>query len=94
MAWTAQGRGEREPKVQLGWEIVGRMVKRRRVALRWSQRDLQAASGVSQTVISRLENGVLSGLRFARFARLVAAMHGLDLDAPHPPRPHVWDRWN
>ena len=60
------------------------MVKRRRRALGWSQRDLQKESGLAQSAISRLENGKLSGLRFARFARLVAAMNGLDPGAPHP----------
>jgi len=68
-------------------------VKRRRITLRWSQRDLERVSGVDQTVISRLENGVLSGMRFSRFARLVAAMNGLDVDQPHPPSPRRmwWD---
>ena len=85
MTWSAQAREERVPEVHRGWEIVGSMVKRRRTMIRWSQRDLERASGVDQTVISRLENGRLPGIRFARFARLVAAMNGLDPDAPHPP---------
>ncbi len=89
MTWSAASRGEREPDVQLGWEIVGRMVKRRRLAIRWSQRDLSRASGLAQSAICRLENGKLSGVRFGRFARLVAAMGGLDPDAPRPPRP-IW----
>ena len=93
MAWTVDARERRFPEVQLGWEILGAAVRRRRMTLRWSQRDLERASGVDQTVISRLENGVLSGIRFSRFARLVAAMYGLEVDRPHPPPPRRmwWD---
>jgi predicted transcriptional regulator len=71
------------------------MVKRRRLTIAWSQRDLQRASGIDQSVISRLENGRLSGLRFSRFARLVTAMNGLDPDAPHPPLRmlRIWQGW-
>jgi DNA-binding Xre family transcriptional regulator len=87
MAWTVEARERRYPEVQLGWELLGAAVNRRRMALRWSQRDLQRASGVHQSVISRLENGVLPGMRFSRFARLVAAMNGLEVDRPHPPLP-------
>ena len=93
MAWSAEDRERRLPEVQRGWEILGAMVKRRRFALHWSQRDLERASGIDQSAISRLENGRLSGLRFARFARLVAVMNGLDPDAPHPPL-RVWERWS
>jgi DNA-binding Xre family transcriptional regulator len=89
MAWSAEARGDRDPDVQRGWEIVGRMVKRRRTAIRWSQRDLSRACGLAQSAISRLETGNLSGVRFSRFAKLVAAMGGLDPDAPRPPRP-IW----
>ena len=94
MAWNRMERLERDPELQLGWEIIGAMVKRRRARLGWSQRDLSRASGLAQSAISRLETGKLSGVRFARFAKLVAAMGGLDLDAPHPPR-RLWafDRW-
>jgi DNA-binding Xre family transcriptional regulator len=84
VAWTAGDRERWQPDVQRGWEIVGAMVKRRRDILGWSQRELQRQSGLTQSAISRLENGKLSGLRFARFARIVAAMNGLDPGAPHP----------
>ena len=87
MAWSASDRERLEPEVQRGWEIIGAMVKRRRLTIAWSQRDLERASGIDQSAISRLENGRLSGLRFSRFARLVTAMNGLDPDAPHPPHP-------
>ena len=94
MAWSREARERRFPEVQRGWELVGKAVKRRRSALHWSQRDLERVSGVDQTVISRLENGILPGIRFSRFARLVEAMNGLDVDRPHPPPPrgYWWER--
>ena len=93
MAWKAEDRERRFPEVQRGWELLGAAVKRRRIAIHWSQRDLQRASGLNQSAISRLERGILSGIRFSTFARLVAAMNGLDPERPHPPRrpPHWWD---
>ena len=93
MPWSVEARERRFPEVQRGWEMLGAAVKRRRMAIRWSQRDLESGSGVDQTVISRLENGILPGIRFSRFARLVAATNGLEVDRPHPPlpRPHWWD---
>ena len=96
MAWSASDRERLEPEVQRGWEIFGAMVKRRRLTIAWSQRDLMRASGIDQSAISRLENGRLSGLRFSRFARLVTAMNGLDPDAPHPPLRmlRIWQGWD
>lgn len=86
--WTPERRRTTDPDIQLGWELIGRMVRRRRLALRWSQRDLAFAGRLDQSIISRLENGRLPGLRIARFARLVAALGGLEVDAPHPPSPY------
>jgi DNA-binding Xre family transcriptional regulator len=93
MAWKAEDRERRFPEVQLGWELVGAMVKQRRTEIGWSQRDLQRECGFDQSAISRLERGILSGIRFSTFARLVAAMNGLDPGRPYPPkhRPNVWD---
>jgi transcriptional regulator with XRE-family HTH domain len=93
MAWTTEARDRRSTDVQRGWELLGLAVKRRRVAMGWSQRDLQRASGLNQSAISRLERGILSGIRFSTFARLVAAMNGLDPDGPRPPLrgSHWWD---
>ena len=90
MAWTAEDRQRRFPEVQRGCDLLGAAVKRRRYAIHGSKRDLQRASGVHQSVISRLENGILPGIRFAR---LVAAMNGLDVERPHPPLPvrALWD---
>ena len=47
-----------------------------------SQRYLEQLSGVDQTIISRLENGKLYGLRWSRFARIVEALDGLDVSIP------------
>ena len=95
MAWDPAARLERDVELQRGWEIVGAMVKRRRTVIGWSQRDLSRACGLAQSAISRLETGKLSGVRFGRFARLVAAMGGLDPTAPHPPRRYsMFDRWS
>jgi DNA-binding Xre family transcriptional regulator len=93
MTWSSTSRQDRQPEIQRGWELIGQMVKRRRTILRWSQRDLAAACGLAQSAISRLETGRLSGVRFSRFARLVAALGGLDPHAPHPapPRRVYWD---
>jgi hypothetical protein len=82
-----------DPIVQQGWAEIGRIVRQRRLALGWSQRTLRDASGVPQSSISRLENGRLMGLRWARFGRLVASMGGLDPGASHPPPPRRWQWW-
>lgn len=86
MAWSNDPISHRDPLLQLGWELVGLMVRDRREWLGWSQRDLARRSGTSQPVISRLENGRLRGLKFQRFAAMVAVMGGLKRDAPQPPR--------
>jgi hypothetical protein len=76
-----------DPEVRAGWMVIGELVRARRKALGWSQRDVGRATGITQPAISRLENGRLRGLRWARFGRLVSALGGLDPDLPRPPRP-------
>jgi len=73
-------------RVQRGLDLIGGTVKRRRLRLALSQRQLQRLSGVQQSGISRLENGKLTGLRWQRFARIVDALDGLEYAAP--PAPH------
>jgi transcriptional regulator with XRE-family HTH domain len=68
----------RDPVQQRGLDIVGAAIKRRRHALGWTQRFLEAQSGLDQMVISRIENGRQYGLRWKRFADLVAALGGFD----------------
>ena len=76
-------------RVLRGLVFIGRVVKLRRNQRAISQRELERLSGVDQTVISRLENGKLYGLRWARFARIVDALGGLDVSAPVP-EPPAW----
>ena len=64
------------------------------MALGWTQRQLEAQSGVDQTVISRIENGKQYGIRWSRFALLVDALGGFGGPAGRGPssgrvRPHV-----
>jgi transcriptional regulator with XRE-family HTH domain len=66
---------------------LGSIVRQRRAQRGLSQRQLEMLSGVDQTIISRLENGKLYGLRWARFARIVEALGGLDISLPAPEAP-------
>jgi transcriptional regulator with XRE-family HTH domain len=76
---------------QRGWVLLGAAIRRRRLSLQWTQRVLEAESGIDQTVISRVENGKQYGLRWSRFAELVDALGGLDARGfearPPLPRP-------
>jgi predicted transcriptional regulator len=85
MAWESFAVREMDPLTMLGFELVGDLVRRRRQRFAISQRQLEHLSGVDQTVISRLENGKLRGLRWSRFADLVGALGESD----PPPR---WTR--
>ena len=67
----------RDPQEQHGFDLIGVEIRRRRLALGWSQRVLEAYSGIDQTVISRLENGKQYGIRWSRFAMLVDALGGI-----------------
>jgi transcriptional regulator with XRE-family HTH domain len=79
----------------VGAKWLGLAVKRRRYRLKLSQRRLENLCGIDQTVISRLENGRLKGIRFARLLTLIGTLGGLDEDSPLPwfedphPRPFV-----
>lgn len=84
MAWYER---PHDPQQQRGFDLIGAMVRRRRVALGWTQRYLEARSGIDQAVISRLENGKQSGLRWSRFAELIEALDGLDVAAVTRPWP-------
>ncbi len=77
-------------RVIRGLQLIGATIRRRRLRLALSQRQLQYLSGVQQSSISRLENGILTGLRWQKFARLVDALDGVEYGAPlakHPPWP-------
>ena len=84
MTWESFDVNGLDSRRQHGLERIGQMVRRRRQRLGLSQRQLEFLSGVDQTVISRLENGQLAGLRWSRFAGLVGALGGLAQDDPIP----------
>ena len=88
MTWFGR---PRDPQEQHGFELIGAEIKRRRRALGWSQRVLEAYSGIDQTVISRLENGKQYGIRWSRFALLIDALGGIGASAGHQRRPAVID---
>jgi hypothetical protein len=84
MTWRSFDVVDYDSRTQQGLQRIGQLVRRRRRLLGLSQRQLERLSGVDQTVISRLENGRLGGLRWSRFARLVGALGGLARDDPFP----------
>lgn len=65
---------------------LGRCILQLRMYWGWSQRELGRRAGVSQSTISRLENGILGGLSLKRlFAILRARRIGELLILPRPP---------
>ena len=84
MTWFGR---PRDPQEQHGFDLIGAEIKRRRLALGWTQRLLEAQSGIDQTVISRIENGKQYGIRWSRFALLVDALGGFGPLAAREPRP-------
>jgi transcriptional regulator with XRE-family HTH domain len=63
------------------------MLKNRRSIAHVTQRELEYLTRIDQTVLSRLENGKQYGLRWSRFAILVATLDGLDDATAKPPDP-------
>lgn len=84
MRWRSFEVANADPRTARGFELIGGAVRGRRRRLGISQRQLELLSGVDQTVISRLECGRLTGLRWSRFARLVEAVGGLGVGDPLP----------
>lgn len=68
------------------------MVRRRRYQVVLSQRALGTLCGVSQSMISRLENGKLRGINLHNLGRIIGALGGLDTSAPIPRHlgPYRW----
>lgn len=77
MTWPSFDVTHADARTAHGFALIGRTVRHRRQRLGLTQRQLELLSGIDQSVISRLENGRLGGLRWSRFARLVEAMGGL-----------------
>jgi transcriptional regulator with XRE-family HTH domain len=63
-----------DPLVGIGKGALGAAVKAGRLRNRWPQRWLAFQAGVSQTTISRLENGRLTGIRWQTLARIVGVI--------------------
>jgi transcriptional regulator with XRE-family HTH domain len=81
MPWDSD-KPPRDPRVQRGMDLMGSALKRRRERLGMSQRELERRTGVDQSTISKFENGRRCGIRWSRFARIVAVLDGLDFGAP------------
>ena len=87
MPWLEDGTRIREPNVQRGMDMLGAAVKRQRLRLHLSQTDLSNRTGIHQSTISRFERGRRCGLRWSRFAKLVAVLGGLDFGDREPMAP-------
>jgi transcriptional regulator with XRE-family HTH domain len=64
---------------------LGRAVLRLRLYWHWSQKELEARSGVDQTTISRLERGAQRGLSIRRLAAILDALHVGEVILDRPP---------
>jgi transcriptional regulator with XRE-family HTH domain len=60
--------------VGVGKGAIGAAVKAARLRRRWPQRWLAFQAGVDQSIISRLENGKLTGIRWQTLARIVGVL--------------------
>jgi len=81
MPWPGPAPPEDE-LTQAGFDAIGRLVRDLRHRRGWSQRDLEAISGIDQTVISRIENGRQYGVRWSRFGRLIGILRPDDHGPP------------
>lgn len=78
MPWTDEGFWINDPLAYQGLQMLGAAIKRRRLKLGLSQTRLARMTGIHQSTISRFENGKRFGLRWWRFAVMVAVLGGLD----------------
>ncbi|MGH7735287.1 MAG: helix-turn-helix domain-containing protein, partial [Gemmatimonadales bacterium] len=69
-------------------ERLGQAVLRLRLYRGWSQKDLERASGVDQTTISRFELGRQRGLSSRRLFAMLRALHVGDITV-EPPTPRL-----
>lgn len=53
---------------------LGQLIREWRLGRGWSQRDLERISGVNQSIISRLENGRVTGMQLSTLGRLAWAL--------------------
>jgi transcriptional regulator with XRE-family HTH domain len=78
MPWDSQDHWMRDPLARRGLKMIGAAMRRQRERRGLSQRSVEGMTGVHQSTISKLENGKRFGLRWSRFARVVAVLGGLD----------------
>ena len=74
------------PEVQAAIEAMGAEIRRLRLAIPATQRELEELAGLDQTTISRIERGQMPRLRMFRYARLRAAVEGQLGVIHHRPR--------
>jgi transcriptional regulator with XRE-family HTH domain len=74
--WDNTGGGT--SRIGTDWEVVvaniGARIRKRRLALGWSLRELEARSGVDDAVISRIEHGDIAQPRLDKLNRLARAL--------------------
>ncbi len=93
MVWDDDQTWRNDPVVRRGFELVGAAVKRRRLRRGLTQNDLERLTVIHQSTISRIETGRRFGLRWSRFALLVAVLGGLDFEASvSGVRPGMYDQ--
>ena len=64
-----------DPQTERGLDFIGSIVREARRRTGLTQQALGDIVGLSQSTISRLENGRLRSLRFIRFADIVEVLH-------------------
>jgi transcriptional regulator with XRE-family HTH domain len=88
-----------DPERRLRARVVGQELRRLRWSRGWSQAILGGRAGVSQSTVSRLENGLVPDASIDVVVRMLAALdagRGVELTlrfvrAPDPYRPdHPW----
>jgi len=75
--WDSFDIADADELTRLGLKEIGGLVRRRRHQIGMTQRRLGSITGIDQSMISRIENGRIKGVKFRRFARLVGALGGL-----------------
>jgi predicted transcriptional regulator len=84
MAWDSFDLSRRTEIETAGAEALGQVLRARREQLGLSQRVLGEIVVLDQSVISRLENGLVAGFRWRRLTHLIGTLGGLDPRDPLP----------